>query len=171
MVRYGAKIGKSKAELNDAVWTALRSRAKPAHPFTLKRLDNHKPVSLSDYRGQVVIADFWYPNCGPCRASFPYLDKVAVQFQNRGLTVLAINGMEKQQPLAQPYLWGKGYHFIGLAGNNKFAEDAYGVRVYPSTFFIGPRGNILFQLHVSDDTTERNAEAAVKFMLTRAKDI
>jgi thiol-disulfide isomerase/thioredoxin len=168
MVRYGKKMGQSRGAVYDALWSELRAKAKPAHPFTLRRLDSHQLRSLSDYHGKVVIADFWFPGCEGCLLSFPYLNNVATRFQHSGLSVLAINAFDNQQPRAASDLQRMGYSFIGLAGNRKLSEQAYEVRGYPSTFFIGPRGNVLFKIHVWDVATRRSADAAVKFMLTQA---
>jgi thiol-disulfide isomerase/thioredoxin/tetratricopeptide (TPR) repeat protein len=166
---YGAKLGKNKAQVDAALWTAFQSKAKPAHAFTLKRLDNGKPLSLSDYRGKVVIVDFWYPNCGPCREAFPYLQKIAAKFKDQGLTVLAINSIKDQQAFAEPYLVGKGYDFIGLAGDEKFGQDNYGVQGYPTTFLIGADGRIYMTPTLYDDPHERSTELAVEFLLQHAK--
>jgi len=167
LMSYGEKLGKTSAQLNDGVWAVLKSKAKPAHPFTLKRADNDQPVSLSDYRGKVVIVDFWYPNCGPCRASFPYWQNVAAKYKDKGVTVVAINGMEDQE--AEILAVIKGYDFLALKGNEKFASDAYGVWSYPTTFLIGADGNIYFYPHLADDAHQRSAELAVEFLLARSK--
>jgi thiol-disulfide isomerase/thioredoxin len=169
LLTYGAKLGKDDARIDGEVWTAFQAKTKPAPSFTLKRLDNGKPLSLSDYRGRVVIVDFWYPNCGPCNAAFPFLQKVASRFKDKGLTVLAINSIEDQQDFALPLLKGRGYDFIGLAGSEKFAQDVYGVDSYPSTFLIGADGKVYMRPTLYDDAHERSTELAVRMLLQHAK--
>lgn len=169
LTNYGAKLGKTKGEIYNGVWTALKAKAKPAPDFTLQRFDNGKPVSLSGYKGKVVIVDFWYPECGPCRESFPYLQKIAAKFKDKGVTVLAINSVKEQDKLVQPFLRSHRYDFLALKGNSKFAQNVYDVKSFPSTFVIGPDGNIYFRPFIYDDAREHSAEAAIEFLLTRAK--
>jgi len=169
MFAYGTKLGKTEAQIGSDLWVAFQAKAKPATPFTLARLDNSKPLSLSDYRGKVVIVDFWYPNCGPCHAAFPFLQKVAAKFKDKGLTVLAITSIKAQQPFALPFLRAKGYDFIGLAGSEEFAEKAYGVDSYPSTFLIGADGKTYMVPTLYDDAHELSTEAAVRLLLQHAK--
>ena len=49
------------------------------------------PVNLADYRGKVVVLDFWATWCGPCQASLPHTSEVAKQFADKGVVVLAVN--------------------------------------------------------------------------------
>ncbi len=55
--------------------------------FTLSSIDGEK-VSLSDYKGKVVIVDFWATWCGPCRRSIPHLVGLYEKYKNRGLVIL-----------------------------------------------------------------------------------
>src|SRR4029450_7795451 len=48
------------------------------------------PVKLSDLRGQVVLLDFWAPWCGPCRYTFPKLQKWHESYKNKGLVILGL---------------------------------------------------------------------------------
>ena len=57
-----------------------------APDFTLPTLDG-TPVTLSDYRGSVVLLDFWASWCSPCRKSFPDLDALASKYEDRGLVL------------------------------------------------------------------------------------
>lgn len=94
---------------------------------------------------------------------------MAVKFKNKGLTVFAINGIKEQQDFALPFLRGKGYDFIGLAGNEKFAENVYGVDSYPTTFLIGADGKIYMRPTLYDDAHERSTELAVQLLLQHAR--
>lgn len=167
--REGSKLGKTAAQLDAEVWAKFQAQAKPFKPFTLKRLDNGQPLSLADYKGKVVMIDFWYPNCGPCRASFPFMQQAAVKYKNQGFTVLAINSVEDQEPFAQPYLTQKKYDFIGLAGTEKWAGNEYGVQGFPTTFLLGADGQLYLKPHLYDAAHERSTELAIETLLEAAK--
>jgi thiol-disulfide isomerase/thioredoxin len=61
-----------------------------APDFTANDIEG-KPIKLSDYRGKVVVVDFWATWCGPCIASMPHTNEIAKQFKDRGVVVLAVN--------------------------------------------------------------------------------
>jgi thiol-disulfide isomerase/thioredoxin len=58
--------------------------------FSGKTLDG-KPVRLSDYRGRVILLDFWASWCKPCKEEFPFLIETDKHFNSRGLTILTVN--------------------------------------------------------------------------------
>jgi thiol-disulfide isomerase/thioredoxin len=168
MVEYGTRLGKTSQEVDAAIWSAIEANATPAIPFSLQKFTDDSQVSLAGYKGHVVIVDFWYPNCGPCRASFPYLQQLASKYKDKGVVVLAINGMEGQAAFVLPLMRSKGYDFIPLKGNEEWASNVYHVRGYPSTFLIGEDGRLYFKPHVYDDMEERATELEIEELLTRS---
>ena len=58
---YGAKLGKTPAQADEDVWQSRESKAKAMAPFDLKQYVTDKDVKLADYRGQVVLVNFWFP--------------------------------------------------------------------------------------------------------------
>jgi peroxiredoxin len=62
----------------------------PAPPFSLHEVYGGQ-VDLASYRGQPVLLVFWATSCGICRYELPKLDRLAMEYQNRGLVMLAIN--------------------------------------------------------------------------------
>lgn len=166
---YGAKLGKSAAEVHAAVWTAVEKAATPAIPFTLPGFDGRKPVSLADYRGHVVVVDFWFPNCGPCRESFPHLATLARKYKDKGVVVLAINGNKGQKAFVLSFLRSQGYDFLPLQADMDWDANVYHVRFYPTSFLIGADGRQYFPPHHNlDDEEERNQELEIDELLAHA---
>src|SRR5207253_7980818 len=116
---------------------------------------DQKPVQLSELRGQVVLLDFWEPWCGPCRATFPRLQKWYESYKDRGLTIIGVTDLNgqvegKQLTHAQEldYLrdFKKKFHLpYGFAVADSSDNDLnYGVSSIPTTFLIDRRGAIRF---------------------------
>ena len=165
-VRYGAAAGKSQADLGRDVWARRDEAAKPAPPFTLHAYRTGKPVSLSDYAGKVVLVNFWYPACGPCRGEFPYLQKVVERFKGRPFQVLALNGHPVEDPFVLPFMDGNRYDFFPLHATEDVVK-AYGVRGYPANFLVDGAGRIMFTPRLHDDKTQAVLEAQIEELLNR----
>ena len=69
---------------------AMASDTTQAPDFTIRDI-NKKKVSLSDYRGQVVLINFWATWCQPCQAEMPHLQAIYDEFKDKGFTVLSIS--------------------------------------------------------------------------------
>lgn len=65
-------------------------KGTPMPAFTCYTLDKEK-YDLSDFRGEYVIVDFWFTGCAPCRAEMPYFDKLAADFNGRGVKFLSLS--------------------------------------------------------------------------------
>jgi Tfp pilus assembly protein PilF len=61
LVSYGAKLGKTPAQVREDLWQTRDATAKPFTPFDLKQYVTNKDVKLADFRGHVVLVNFWYP--------------------------------------------------------------------------------------------------------------
>jgi len=166
---YGKQLGKSEQQVDAEVW-ALRSAAStPAIPFSLQSFVTGKQVSLEDYKGHVVLVDFFYPNCSPCMRSFPYMQNLLTKFKKQGVAVLAINGMEGQASFVLPLLKSKRVGFIPLRGNAKWCGDVYHVHGYPTTFLVGADGRVYFKPHVYDYQEQRTTELEIEALLKAAE--
>ena len=106
-----------------------------ARDFTLTTLDGES-VSLSDYRGQWVLLNFWATWCSPCVEEMPYLNQLAIE---RNLAVLGVNFKEDAAPVAQ-FVAEQGIDFPILLQPDDITLLYYGVRGLPRTFLIAPDG-------------------------------
>jgi thiol-disulfide isomerase/thioredoxin/outer membrane protein assembly factor BamD (BamD/ComL family) len=162
---YGKKLGKTSQGRDAATWSAIADNSTPAIPFSLPDFTDGKLVSLARYRGHVVFVDFWYPNCGPCRESFPFLQQVAVKYKKQGVVVLAINVQEGQEDDVVPLFKSMGYNFIPLKGTQDWVDREYHLQAFPTTFLVGADGRVYFRPHIYDRLEERTAELEVEELL------
>ncbi|HEY3884311.1 MAG TPA: redoxin domain-containing protein, partial [Vicinamibacterales bacterium] len=141
----GRALKKSPDEVDADVRGVREKTAKPAAPFTLPDYPDGRKVSLSDFRGKVVLINFWYPSCGPCRGEFPTLQRVLTKYKNRGFTILSLNVLPEEHDFVMPYLSKNGFGFRPLETTTEWAEKAYGARGYPTNFLVDRDGRIIFK--------------------------
>lgn len=120
-----------------------------APEFTLKDL-NGKSVSLSDYRGEVVIIDFWASWCTPCRSSMPGLKELHTAYQDQGVVMIGVS-LDRTEVAAANYLKDNGYDdVIGLWESVSASQNVarlYGVSGIPHTLVLDRYGVIRFVDH------------------------
>jgi peroxiredoxin len=102
---------------------------------------NNRVFRLSDYRGRVVLLDFWATWCVPCRVEMPWFEELARRHQDRGLVVLGISMDEKGWAAVLPFLAEHRVDYpVGLGTDQVFQD--YGLGPPPTTFLIDRRGGI-----------------------------
>ena len=111
-----------------------------APDFTLKDL-NGKDVRLGDFRGKIVMINFWAIWCDPCVKELPAINAVFKEWEDKGLVVLAI-AVNKNEQLSSVELFIRQskYTFPVLFDAQGQANSRYGVGTYPTTFFIDAEG-------------------------------
>lgn len=123
-------------------------------------------VALDSLRGKVVLLDFWASWCEPCRHSFPWMDSLRARLGPRGFEVVAID-LDKDRSLAEEFLEHHPVRFVvGFDPNGRTAE-AYHVAAMPSSFVIGPGGEMLLT-HAGFDRRKTTAiETTIEAALPR----
>lgn len=167
---YGTKLGKSQSAVDAEVWKERVAASKPEIPFTLDSFIDGKKVSLADFKGKVVLLDFWYPNCGPCMNAMPYLEDLYNKYKDAGLVFLGVNGFEEQAAFVMPLVKARGWGFTPLKGDRKFCSDVYKVRGFPSTFLIGADGRVYFKPFTYDHHQEDVTDMQIQALLAAAKE-
>lgn len=126
---------------------ASRSSVKPesqrrkAPDFALRDADG-KLVRLSDYRGKVVLLNFWATWCGPCKLEIPWFIEFERQHKHRGFAVLGVSMDEDGWEVVKPYIRRFGVNYRILMGDDTVAQLYGGVDALPTTFLIDREGRI-----------------------------
>jgi len=134
--------GLSSNEPDRGIEQALaKGERKPAPPMTLPRLSGSGEGSLSDYRGKVVVLNFWASWCEPCRAESPLLERWHRRLAARNGMVLGVDVLDVDSD-ARAFVREYGLSYPMLRDKDGAALEGFGVVAYPETFVIDRRGRI-----------------------------
>ncbi len=141
----------------------------PAPEFTLRDMDEH-PHALSDYRGKVVMLNFWATWCPPCRREIPSMESIYQDLQKEGFTVLAVNEFEDSDRvfafLGQLNLFPS---FPILFDSDSRVSQDYGVKGLPTTLLLDQQGNVVYRAVGGRDFDHPAVRAIVRELLQRGK--
>ena len=102
---------------------------------------NDSIVKLSDYKGKVVLLDFWATWCGACKIEIPWFIEFENEYKDSGLAVIGISMDEDGWTSVKPFLEKEKVNYPVVVGNEDLAK-LYGVEVLPMTLLIGRDGRI-----------------------------
>jgi len=120
---------------------------KPAPDFTLTDA-NGKRVSLSDFRGKVVLLNFWATWCGPCAIEIPWFVQFEQQFRSKGLEIIGVSLDDDGWKAIKPFAEQHHINYPILLGNDSVAQLYGGLDALPTTFMIDREGRIAYPPHV-----------------------
>src|SRR6202051_421160 len=114
---------------------------KAAPEFELKDADG-KTVRLSDYKGKVVLLDFWATWCGPCKVEIPWFIDFERRYKDKGFAVIGVSMDEEGWTAIKPFVSELAINYRILQGNDATAQLYGGVDALPTTFLIDRDGKI-----------------------------
>jgi cytochrome c biogenesis protein CcmG/thiol:disulfide interchange protein DsbE len=120
---------------------------KPAPDFTLKD-SNGTPVKLSDYKGKVVLLNFWATWCGPCAMEIPWFIEFEQQYKSQGFAVLGVSMDDEGWSAVKPYIAEHKLNYRVMLGNDSVSQLYGGLDALPTTFILDRDGKIAFPAHV-----------------------
>ena len=168
LIATGRALKKSPADVAADLAKLREAGATPAPAFTLPDYPDRKNVSLADYRGKVVLINFWYPSCGPCRGEFPTLQRVLDKYRDRGFAILSLNVLPEEHDFVMPYLTKNRFTFHALETTTDWAEKTYNARGYPTNLLVDGDGRIVFRPGIIRSPREqRTFELQVEALLKR----
>ena len=113
---------------------------QPAFDFQVTGLKG-EPISLLQYRGQVVLLDFWATWCPPCIAEMPNVKNTYAKYKNQKFEIIGISLDQSMEPL-ETYVASEGLAWRQYWDNGGRIASMYNVRAIPSTFLIDGAGVI-----------------------------
>ena len=116
--------------------------SEEAPDFTLRTLDGPN-LRLEEYRGQVVLINFWASWCGPCRQEMPVLDKLHQRYEDTGFAVLGIN-VEGEDAPAQKIVDKTNVTFPVLIDEGQSVSEMYELEAMPSTVVVDRDGVVRY---------------------------
>lgn len=116
-------------------------RIPPPVDFVLSDL-NGRQVRLSDFKGKVVLLDFWTTWCPDCRVEMPALEKLHQRFKDRAFILLAVNLHESQNSVQQ-FFSSQKLSFTALLDSNGHVGQRFGIRSIPTAFILDQDGAMI----------------------------
>jgi peroxiredoxin len=132
-------------------------------PLELTDVDG-KSHRLADYGGKVVLVNFWATWCGPCREEMPSMEELRASLQGRPFVVLAVNVGEGGR-VARGFADKMSLRFPLLLDRDTKTTKAWGARILPASFVIGPDGVIRYSYLGAVDWTAAEVRTAIERLM------
>lgn len=153
------KFNTPQQKKHDFISSNLLSIGTPAPYFESKNIDDEL-VKSSDFRGKIVLLDWWYVGCKPCIKSINDIQKIQEELGEDSFTIIGMNPISK--PRAIKHFKKKfGYKHIVVIPDER-VKNAYNIRAYPTLYLIGKNGRIIFaKAGYSSDLTKELTKAII----------
>src|SRR6056297_1615374 len=139
----------------------------PAPDFTIETLQGDR-VSLSDYRGEVVLLNLWATWCPPCREEMPSMQSIYDQLKDRGFTILAVaapNPPRETFEKIENYISEYEYTFPVLIDSEYKVNGTYGTGSIPTSWVVDTEGNLVARLVGATDWESESIMSAFEELL------
>lgn len=153
----GYAIGQSFLSPNKAL-----KPGSDAPAFELLGLDG-QTHTLDSYKGKPLVVNFWGTFCPPCRNEMPALQAQYDKWKNTDVQLIGINLSEDRVSVGS-FLRSYDINFPVLLDKNKKTEKKYGLKEYPTTFFISADGKIK-DIVIGGPMSEETIESHIKRLL------
>jgi thiol-disulfide isomerase/thioredoxin len=116
----------------------------PSPALALKDLEG-RPHRLADYKGKVVLINFWATWCAPCRDEMPSIQRLKEKLGGGNFVVLAVN-LDEPESRIRKFLSGMKVDFVILLDPERRVAKAWDARILPASFIVGADGRVRYTL-------------------------
>jgi thiol-disulfide isomerase/thioredoxin len=127
-----------------AAFTHAQEVPRPAPAWTLKDLDGNA-VSSEQFKGRVVVVDFWATWCGPCVAEIPGYVELQKKYGKDGLAIIGISLDRVSPAKVKAFAEKHGMNYTVVIGGQDTTDAFGGFEAIPTTFLIDRQGRIVHQ--------------------------
>ena len=163
-----APKAKPRAEAQPAAFSLNDAVGQPTPVFSLKDA-NGQMVRPADYKGKVVLLDFWATWCGPCKIEIPWFMEFERQFKDQGFAVVGVSMDEDGWNAIKPYVQNMKMNYRILLGNDDVSTAYGGLDSLPTTLLIDRQGKIA-SVHVGVSMGKEEFKNAIVQLLNAPRD-
>ena len=142
---YGVSRDQEISKAQHVVTADGNAAAKSATDFELKALDG-RSVKLSDFRGRVLVLNFWATYCAPCRVEMPWLIDFYKRYKAQGLEIVGVSMDDGDQQQVDAFAKEMNVNYTILLGTHLVGDAYGGMRFLPRTFLVDRDGRIVKSL-------------------------
>ena len=143
--------------------SAFVRKGDPAPPLKVVSMSGQK-ITLANYKGHVLILDFFATWCAPCRSSIPHFIGLYRKYNRQGLEILGMSADEDGDKDVREFIGAKKVNYpVALAGEEMLTE--YGIRSIPTVFIINKKGDVAEKYMGFNDDMAASMETLVKKLL------
>jgi peroxiredoxin len=168
MITHGSEPAAVSSTGLDTLYTTLGMR-RPAEPsaapdFALSTLEG-RPVRLREFRGKLVLVNFWATWCAPCLHEMPSMEQLYQTFKQTEFVLLAVSMDRQGEGVARPFVDKLKLTFPVLLDSTLEVSRQYSVRGLPTTYLIDPEGLLIGVVIGARDWHRTEAKALIAGLL------
>jgi thiol-disulfide isomerase/thioredoxin len=142
---------------------AIPQKGQPAPPLKVVSTSGQQ-ISLANYKGYVLVIDFFATWCPPCRDAIPHLNGLSRKYGRQGLQVLGLSLDDGDEGTVKDFIASKRIVYpVALAGQD--VQTDYGLRSLPTVYVIDKKGNVADRFMGGSEATLKNMEVLIKKLL------
>ncbi|MEK6655930.1 MAG: TlpA disulfide reductase family protein [Nitrospirota bacterium] len=154
---------KDKKEIQLAA-ASVPQTGQQAPDFTLKDATG-KGITLSSYKGRVVMINFWATWCPPCRQEMPSMEMLFQEYNKKGFEILAISSDSQGEKIVKPFMEFYELSFTALMDTDGKVHSVYAVTAIPTTYIVDKKGAIAQKIMGPKDWKDKDSKNMIEKLL------